>query len=52
MKAIVNLEIEKFEKVLIRLEEWTEELSKDGKEEGKLAHLILVALKARLSASS
>jgi hypothetical protein len=52
MKAIVNLEIGKFEKVLIRLEEWTGALSKNGQEEGKLAHLILVALKAHLSASS
>ena len=52
LKAIVKLEIERFEKVLIRLEEWTVELSRDGKGEGKLAHQIVVALKARLSATS
>jgi len=52
MKAIVNAEIGRLRKVLIRLEEWADELSNSGKEEGKLAHLILVALKARLSASS
>ncbi|RFU32835.1 hypothetical protein B7463_g3486, partial [Scytalidium lignicola] len=49
MKTVVSLEIERFEKVLIRLEEWTQELSKDGKEEGELAHLLLAALRACLS---
>jgi len=49
MKAILNVELGKFKKVLMQLEESTEELIKNGKEEGKLAHLILVALKARLS---
>jgi hypothetical protein len=52
LKAIVNLEIERFKKVLTRLEEWTEELSRDGKGEEKLAHQIVVALKALLSATS
>lgn len=52
MNAIVNLEVVKLEKVLIQLAKQVEELSKDGNENGNLAHLILVALKARSSTSS
>lgn len=52
MKAIVSMEIESLKGVLTRLEEWTEELSKNGREEGKLANLVLVTLKSRLTGFS
>ncbi|CZT03575.1 uncharacterized protein RAG0_10296 [Rhynchosporium agropyri] len=46
LNAIVNSEVVKLERVMKQLAKQAEELSKDGNENGNLAHLILVALKA------